>query len=1106
MRRWFAALVFVPGVALAQHELLPPATVVFEDIPEAYPSSDMDVNDLALRYAARCDLDGSGFIVRQVVHFAAVAAGARKVNALEVAVPTGATVRLGLDGGPLDPLTVTGGKVRLFDDFRHAFTGSLGGFVNTEEGAPIRPGRPGVLDIVYATPLVGDCPDVAFALTRADLAAPITLTTTVGDNLQPIAGHFGGDWAVPKELTPIWEAYPHFLTWVSGDCGTIDCEAWEQHPVAANVIARSPASLEIDAPLPEFPTCGAGLACAEALGVCGSCEGAACTDGGGTWDGATCSCAEGTWDEGLQACLGPEAVACLQLGESWVEGTCVCADGTWDGMIWACIADPVDPEAEACGVVGGTWTGATCQCPSGTWDAMIWDCIDDGGGGCVDDCGCPPGTLASGDDCVQAITLTMFDAMEGRTFGLVPSALTVASGASILWRPWSSLGDVEVEILGGSAIGSTIGTTGGSVRPYTAGTPLFTTTETVRFSVGGVTRDVLVTVMPEGPLGGQALAAVSALGGCTADSEGITCWGRAAYAGRSSMSDQPPVVGPELILAGTFLELASNIEGYCAVEDNGAVWCWGNWFSGVSGSPVELRPAASGAVGLAGQFANEICTIHADNSMRCSGGPGVLIPWGTTSRCTYGSQSSCEADAICRWFVPNTGSPRCERLPNIPHAQPWTVDTLPAGTLSAWSGTGMDDQPTYCAVVDGGVYCWGDNYVSTVGAEGALGLGIPFMGSNRYVYTPTLKAGLASGVTAIAVSDSTRCVVQGGAVRCWYSGSTTLHDLPAPLDAGVVDIAIGGGALLAVLSDGTVRARVGGVTSVVASGLLPGALDASVFGAGSQALCFLDADGRPWCRSDWSLPLAGNSGLFSGVNNLGSGMGSGDWFFPLNLQAPDACGYKAYFSGTACECTLPDEVYDAEAMRCRPSCGDEATWNPNAPNSFSGIPGACVCPELENVVVHAYDAWSQTCWVDCGSGDISYDEMLGCVCADPETEWASGTTSDGMSNCHPICGNGVCQDGEDSDSCPEDCSWCGDGTCDADEDAWSCPDDCGYCGDAYCAPNEDEWSCPDDCGYCGDAYCAPNEDEWSCPDDCGGGDFCDEFHPCWDWGTWSCFC
>jgi hypothetical protein len=58
-----------------------------------------------------------------------------------------------------------------------------------------------------------------------------------------------------------------------------------------------------------------------------------------------------------------------------------------------------------------------------------------------------------------------------------------------------------------------------------------------------------------------------------------------------------------------------------------------------------------------------------------------------------------------------------------------------------------------------------------------------------------------------------------------------------------------------------------------------------------------------------------------------------------------------------------------------------------------------------------------------------------------------------MSDCgtggEPICGDGICQQGEDNFSCPGDCPAppvCGNGICELGEDAFSCPGDCGNQG------------------------------------------------------------
>jgi alpha-tubulin suppressor-like RCC1 family protein len=69
-----------------------------------------------------------------------------------------------------------------------------------------------------------------------------------------------------------------------------------------------------------------------------------------------------------------------------------------------------------------------------------------------------------------------------------------------------------------------------------------------------------------------------------------------------------------------------------------------------------------------------------------------------------------------------------------------------------------------CAVVNGGVRCWGDN------RSGKLG-----NGSTTGSTTPVQVSGLTSGVTAVAVGNDHSCAVVNSAPVCWgYNGSGQL--------------------------------------------------------------------------------------------------------------------------------------------------------------------------------------------------------------------------------------------------------------------------------------------------------------------------------------------
>lgn len=128
----------------------------------------------------------------------------------------------------------------------------------------------------------------------------------------------------------------------------------------------------------------------------------------------------------------------------------------------------------------------------------------------------------------------------------------------------------------------------------------------------------------------------------------------------------------------------------------------------------------------------------------------------------------------------------------------------------------------------------------------------------------------------------------------------------------------------------------------------------------------------------------------------------------------------------------------------------------------------------------------------------------------------------------PVCGDGVCEEGEADfcppclrepcplapclpGSCPEDCqvpSECGNGICEEGETKENCPEDCGEkveCGNGVCEEGEAtdcptclqepcfliacrQGSCPEDCQIkepvCGNGICEETEDARICPLDC----------------------
>jgi hypothetical protein len=138
-----------------------------------------------------------------------------------------------------------------------------------------------------------------------------------------------------------------------------------------------------------------------------------------------------------------------------------------------------------------------------------------------------------------------------------------------------------------------------------------------------------------------------------------------------------------------------------------------------------------------------------------------------------------------------------------------------------------------------------------------------------------------------------------------------------------------------------------------------------------------------------------------------------------------------------------------------------------------------------------------------GEHSLQANDDPSCVCppvearlpGDGKEEGGKGGGGDEGALCREgceRCWDGVCNNGETSANCPQDCGspgWCGDGSCNGSESQWTCPTDCGsppgWCGDGACNGSETQGSCPLDCAppVCGDCFCGPGE--WSsCPADC----------------------
>lgn len=213
-------------------------------------------------------------------------------------------------------------------------------------------------------------------------------------------------------------------------------------------------------------------------------------------------------------------------------------------------------------------------------------------------------------------------------------------------------------------------------------------------------------------------------------------------------------------------------------------------------------------------------------------------------------------------------------------------------------------------------------------------------------------------------------------------------------------------------------------------------------------------------------------------NSWGTGGPNGDGTFWIAYEGHAAnLGFgMANFSLVSLSCTSDADCDDGLI------CNGTETCDPNQ-KCQSGTPVTCsqngsfcdgeeVCNELTGGCSSSGDP--------CGANELC-DESTD-VCVD-------------------LCGNGVCDSGENCSTCPTDCisgasgGTCGscfkgdcDGKCNTAKDGANCSDcwSSYCCGDGKCEGDETNENCGVDCSVttCGDGVCDYDESAATCPEDC----------------------
>ncbi len=219
-------------------------------------------------------------------------------------------------------------------------------------------------------------------------------------------------------------------------------------------------------------------------------------------------------------------------------------------------------------------------------------------------------------------------------------------------------------------------------------------------------------------------------------------------------------INDDAVEASHYVDVSAGGTHTCALTTGSGVQCWGEGFGN---SPVELEGLNSGIAAISAGW-DHSCAITNAGGLKC---------WGENNYGQLGDGS------------------------NIDSMTPVDVFGLTVGVTAV--SAGLDGQT--CAIVVGGLKCWGKN------ERGQLG-----DGSNTNTNTPVDVVGLGSGVASVSSGHEATCAVTDtGAAKCWGSGQllgnggNANSNMPVDvsgLNTGVTAISAGAADACAIVSGG----------------------------------------------------------------------------------------------------------------------------------------------------------------------------------------------------------------------------------------------------------------------------------------------------------------
>ncbi|MFH1435693.1 MAG: RCC1 repeat-containing protein [Pseudomonadota bacterium] len=435
---------------------------------------------------------------------------------------------------------------------------------------------------------------------------------------------------------------------------------------------------------------------------------------------------------------------------------------------------------------------------------------------------------------------------------------------------------------------------------------------------------------------------------CAASSTaGVKCWGLNSNDQLGDASGTDSNVPVDVAgLSGTAADVKTGYYHNCALNEAGAVQCWGSGGFGQLGNGSMFGSAVPVFVSGLSSGVSSIATGHQFTCALVSGGV----------RCWGNSQNGYMGDGR-----------------TVNSSTPVTVYGLGTGVDSIWGG----DYGTFAITDDGTVKAWGRNDYGMMGD-----------GTVDKVVRPGDIPGLTSGAAALGVAMDYACAVTtAGGIKCWgnnISGQlgdgTGLNSIGTVDVSGLVGTAVqvrgGGGHTCALMNTGGLKCwgsgghgQLGnGATEsqpfpVDVTGLTSAVIAVSTGANFSCAIYDPDADAVGTVKC-WGLNSTGQ---------LGNGLSVGS---TTPVDATDLTDATAISSGNShsCAVTLSGGV-KCWGWNAYGQLGDGSTANSNVPVAVTGLASSAVAIAAGDYHSCAIlDTHQAQCWGRNNSGQLGNGE------------------------------------------------------------------------------------------------------------------------------------